>query len=250
MPRVITDCLGVLHTLQRGPTAATAADKVNARLWTLIGSCLDGTSWQAAAERVTWMPAHGSKASVGRALRSDDLPITATDWRANRLADALAKAAASRFRLPYKVRHVVATAMKAYEHAAALAGMVTHAANNHHVSAIAHDGTYVHKKVRDALPPARTQRPPARAAQQHQAPPVPTAAPFPTSAPAAAATKPKRDGSAKTALAQAAAQRDARFVQTWHKDMASKPRTVVAGLSARERLEALRLRVSLRAATP
>jgi len=248
VPRILTDCLGVLHSLQRGSAEATAANKVNAKLWTLIGSCLDGTSWQMAADNVTWMPAHGTKATIGRAMRSDGRPITATDWRGNRLADALAKAAASRFRTPYKVRHTVATAMRAYEQAAALAGMVTHAANNHFVSSVAQDGKYMHKKMRDAMPPARMQRPLTSEAQRCQPPTAPATTAASTPAPPATDAGPKRDHSAKTALNLAAAQRDARFLQAWHRDMASRPRAVAAGMSARERLEALRLRVRLKEA--
>jgi len=266
VPHIITDCLGVLHTLQRGPVAATAANRANARLWSLIGGCLDGTTWRDAAEMMTWMPAHGSKAVIGIALKSNNEAVTAIDWRANRLADALAKAAASRFRIPGNARRAIATALRTYEQAAAVAGIVTHAANNHHVSATAQDGTYVHRRLRDALPPA-TRPTSSRAAQPLGGPTLATATAASTPAPAtstttltsattalapapassATATAPTRPArSARIACQHAAALRDARFVQAWHKEMAERPRLAAQGLTAQERLEALRLRVRLK----
>ena len=255
VPRIVTDCLGVLHTLCRGPHDAVAANRANARLWKLIGGCLDGTTWQEAAKSVTWMPAHGSRAVIGTALKSDGTAVTARDWRSNRLADALAKAAAARFRVPHDARHVVKTALRAYEHAAMVAGMVTHASNNHYVSTTTPDGAYAHRKRRDALPPAKTSglaeaktsRPTATAA-----PPAATAAPTPAPAPSTSGTTaPKNGNSARTALQSALARQDARFLQTWHRDMAARPRAATAGLSAQERLQALQLRVRARSlATP
>jgi len=266
VPHIVTDCLGVLHTLQRGPVAATAANRVNARLWSLIGGCLDGTTWRDAADMMTWMPAHGSRGVIGIALKSNNETVTAIDWRANRLADALAKAAASRFRIPSGTRRAIATALRTYEQAAAVAGIVTRAANNHCVSATAQDGTYVHRRLRDALPPA--SRPTSsKAAQPVEGPTLATATAAATLAPTASATPltsattasapapassstasaPTRTAhSARAACQRADALRDARFVQAWHRDMADKPRLAPQGLAAQERLEALRLRVRLK----
>ena len=267
VPHIVTDCLGVLQTLQRGAAAATAANRVNARLWSLIGGCLDGTTWHDAASLVTWMPAHGSKSVIGAALKSNNEAVTATDWRANRLADALAKAAAARFRVAHGTQLAINTAFRAYEQAAAVAGLVTQAANNYCVSATAQDGTYVHRRLRDALPPAA--RPSAKkTAQPAQLPPTSacstTTAPDPAStttlaAPSTAPLAPAPSTSATSSSTRAAraeraacqrtdALRDARFVQAWHREMATRPALAAQGSSAQERLEALRLRVRLKSA--
>ena len=50
-----------------------------------------------------------------------------------------------------------------------------------------------------------------------------------------------------TALLGEAARQEARFIQNWHLDMAAKPRAPPQGPTAAERLEALRLRVRLKA---
>jgi len=307
VPHIVTDCLGALRTLEQGPGAATAA------IWRLIGGCLAGTSWQEAAAMVTWMPAHGSRTSVGSALKSDHTPVTGTDWRANRLADALAKAAAARFRVPGDVRRTVSVAMKAYEHTAAVVGVATRASNNHLVSATNPDGSYALRRLRDAAPPARGTRPTsARSARPAQAPGKAPATPAPTASGQLAPTNPlaqardglasegslggshpahvvgldhsehggnrasivfgqpatanprtqTRDGLAsevspgpaapqarpgaptRSALQGAAAVHEARFIQAWHREMAARPRAPATGPSARDRLEALRLRIA------
>jgi len=249
MPQVITDCLGVLRTLQQGKVVATAANRVNARLWVLIAACLDGATWEEAALRLTWMPAHGSRSCVGAAVKSDGNPVTYYDWRANRLADLLAIAAASRFRVAAGVGGVVATAMRAYEHAAAVAGIVTHAANNRFTSTTLPDGSYLHHKTRDAAPPPSKNK---AASEEHKKDEEASAA-APADAPkreplSATGTATTRTGtSTRTALLREAARQDARFVQSWHLDMAAKPRAPPQGPTAAERLEALRLRVRLKA---
>jgi len=247
VPKIVTDCLGVLQSLMRGRHDATAANRINAKLWKMVDTCLDGTTWQEAASSVTWMPAHGARASIGTALKSSGMPVTAIDWRANRLADALAKAAAARFRVPHRVQHTVRTAFKAYEHAAMVAGVVTHAASNHFTSVTTPDGAYAHRKLRDAQPPAKSSRPaqkkhcedtattPSRATGST---PEPGPAPTVTDDPA-----PKRANAAGNALRAAAELRDARFIRTWHRDMAERPRTAATGPTAQERLLALQLRV-------
>ena len=249
VPTIVTDCLGVLQTLQRGSTTATAANRVNARLWRLIASCLDGTTWREAAEQVTWMPAHGSRAAIGVATKSNNDVVSETDWRANRLADALAKAAASRFRVPQSVRRVVATAMRAYEHSAAVAGLVTKAANNHFVSATLEDGSYAYRKVRDSLPPAKHKTSHETPANAPAGTPTATATSSTSSATPGPpnAAPPRASSSARAALQKTEALKDARFIQTWHKDMAAQPRAAASGMSGRERIEALKLRIRLKA---
>jgi hypothetical protein len=153
-PKVVTDCLGLLETLQRGREAATAANRPLARLWALTFAALDGQPPEGYVHGpLCWMASHGSRGTVGIATLSDGRAVTFTDWRANRLADGLAKQAAVRDRVPAGLRRFLATAEEATCHEAAVLGMVTHAAANHWVSSTKPDGTYTVTRSRDACPP-------------------------------------------------------------------------------------------------
>ncbi len=110
-PRTVTDCLEVLRTLEAGECAATEGRKRLARVWRRIHTVLEGQT-TTALDRLRWMPAHGSAASIGRALKSDGRPVTALEWRANRLVDALAKHAAGFDRVPSKTLEAINHATK------------------------------------------------------------------------------------------------------------------------------------------
>ena len=99
MPPMVTDCKGILDSMQWAPHTLTSHDKALARTWGMVRQRLDD-DLQQLASRLTWMPSRATYASVGVATDSSGRPITATMWRANRLADALAKLAAERRRLP------------------------------------------------------------------------------------------------------------------------------------------------------
>ena len=60
-----------------------------------IAAACDG-SLSRVARAFGWMPAHTSAAAVGRVRKASGLLVTFTDWRANRLCDALATATAAR----------------------------------------------------------------------------------------------------------------------------------------------------------
>ena len=94
VPRATKDCMHILVTLEAGVAAATRASKQLARLWSVTASALDDT-FELAASRTTWMPAHGAAHTIGVARDSRGQPITAVMWRANRLVDFLAKSAAA-----------------------------------------------------------------------------------------------------------------------------------------------------------
>ena len=78
--------------------------------------------------------------------------MTSVDWRANRLADAAAKAAASANRSPAALRIKLQRTVAAYEHALAELAVVTSAANHHPVQVISEDGAVVRRYVRDSAP--------------------------------------------------------------------------------------------------
>ena len=78
--------------------------------------------------------------------------MTPENWRANRLVDYLAKAAAGRYRVPGSTMRILADATAAVHYSAALLGVVTHTANNFCETSWRDDGSAVVIKHRDALP--------------------------------------------------------------------------------------------------
>jgi hypothetical protein len=151
VPRIVTDCLGILETL-RGPTHnAVLPTKMLARTWGMILSTLDGR-FEVARHQTVWMPSHLSTAAIGSVKDSEGKPITNIMWRANRLVDVLAKKAAGNERLPKWVVCKAANAAKLVQHHAARLGYVTHEANNHKVQvACSSTGELVTTVARDSL---------------------------------------------------------------------------------------------------
>ncbi len=157
MPRVVTDCLGILETLRGHVLAATSPKRVLARTWNMIATSLD-QDFEAARSLLTWMPSHESSHAIGRALDSNGVPITAIMWRANRLVDALAKTAADHERLPRWATSFVGDAAALVQHHAARLGAATHAANNHHVITTIDGGACVTRVLRDSTAECPTKR--------------------------------------------------------------------------------------------
>eukprot|EP00973_Karenia_brevis_P093674 12418485-Karenia_brevis.AAC.1 len=78
--------------LGKGKAAATSAKSPLARVWNMVFNMLECTSCGSdMLQRLKWMPAHGAVDKIGRALDSNKNKISAVEWRANRLVDALAK---------------------------------------------------------------------------------------------------------------------------------------------------------------
>ncbi len=77
------------------------------------------------------MPAHQGVEAIGEKKLSDGSRLSPVDWRANRLADALAKMAAADYAMPLAIQKVLDSACVAVRHAASLLACVTHVANNH-----------------------------------------------------------------------------------------------------------------------
>ena len=96
-PKILTDCLGLLHAAEAGVAAATRSCKQLARTWAVIANHLDGDiSSMVSDKRLRWMPAQQSVGATGVATKSDGKPITSLEWRANGLVDAIAKHEASK----------------------------------------------------------------------------------------------------------------------------------------------------------
>jgi len=241
-PITITDCLSVPDTLLRGREAATASNMHMARIWNLIAGCLDGEVWSNLAHRtVIWMPAHGSRASVNRAVKSNGCPVSWVDWRSNRLVDSLAKAAAHRWAVPESTKQFVRDAIRLYEFSAGLVGNAAFASNHYQHTDFTDNGV-VTRYLRDSQPPPVRRQAPAQAAgpgtAAASAPPTATA---PASASSSSTAAPPHRRPLGTRHLEA--ERDARFLHTWHQEMATQTRAPREGPTAAERLAALRLRV-------
>ena len=139
MPQVRTDCYGVTLAARAGSAAATSPRRPAARIWREIAE-LVANDFSQLRRNVVWIPAHTSAESIDSRRRSDGRRLTTSEWRANQLADALAKMAAPRTALRDEAAAKIRVAGKALVHAAAQLGVVTHAANNHKVSEVGRDG--------------------------------------------------------------------------------------------------------------
>ena len=129
--RIVTDCLGLLKTAEKGAAAATTAKKCLARTWNLIAHHVDGRlETLRESRKLTWMPAHRPPAAIGNALKSTGAPITALDWRANHLVDGLAKLAATEGATTKQEAKLVESAEHLVRHCAGQLAAATYAANN------------------------------------------------------------------------------------------------------------------------
>ena len=159
-PRIITDCVGLLRTAELGEKAATKGSRQLARTWTVIaGHLAHDLNAMVRDKRLRWMPAHQGIGAIGVALKSDGRPITALEWRANRLVDAIAKLEATRGMAPEGTISLLNSAAALVRHTAAQMGTATHLANNHVVEVQLDCGKTVHKTIRDAQEPPKKQIP-------------------------------------------------------------------------------------------
>jgi hypothetical protein len=165
-PAIRTDCQSLLDTARAGTMSATTAKKPLARVWQLIADCVGAdVSSLMTGGLLVWLPAHLSHSAIGEAKLSDGSRLTAVDWRANRLVDKLAKIAAGALAEPKNVTDLVGSLDAAAAHAAALLGIVTHAANNHKVLEVDEHGNQVTRTKRDSTAKPRQTRAPRTLAE-------------------------------------------------------------------------------------
>ena len=158
-PNIVTDCLGIINGLAEGRTKAAAPCRSLARVWSMIYNTLDAEVIDSALQaRVTWMPSHGSRLTIGSRDKSDGQAVTTIDWRANRLADAVAKAAAVENRFAASSRILLQRTITAYERALVELAVVTLAANTHEVVVPDPNGGFIRKCQRDSAPAPRARR--------------------------------------------------------------------------------------------
>ena len=253
-PTVKTDCLALLHTAEGGLARATDASRPLARIWAAIGNVMDGDIYALVADRhLTWMPAHQSLATVGSRTLSDGVQVSVVDWRANRLADALAKQAAVQRKAPMAITRLLNSGRAATRHAAALLGWVTHSANNCIITCTLPDGTMVQRSCRDAQQPQFPKRRSRPAVDKTPQLPPPSA-PLPEQ-PAEATCTLLMGAGVSSRRSESARQHtaDVRAEQEWHKrrriaEIAAASRPAVGKVSGAERLEQLQRRVRARIA--
>ena len=188
VPRTCTDCKGILDGTHRQPQALTAATSMLARTWAMILHTLDD-DLRATHGKLVWIPAHISAARMQQhpPCTSESEPMSWIQWRANRLADLLAKTAASRHRLPAHLFTMFQKVDVLHKHQAALLGVVTHVANNHMG---ANDDTIRRDSAGQRPRGPRTWR--RFAPQQHQAAPAASSTSA-TSSTAGTASNPRQE---------------------------------------------------------
>ncbi len=151
IPPTTTDCRNLLLTLCKGPAAATDAKSPLARTWAMAFNALECDYCSPEQiHRLEWMPAHKSAAAIGVVRNSNGQRMTAVDWRANRLVDALAKHAAQQHRVQGAVTKKLDVAAEAVEFYAARLGAITFAANHYKVATVLPDGTTTWNTRRDS----------------------------------------------------------------------------------------------------
>jgi hypothetical protein len=242
---IFTDCKSLLDSLRLGPTLATAAGRSMARLWGMIFTQIDDESSRLRLQDeggLVWMPAHTAQSQIGIARMSDGAPVTAEQWRGNRLVDIAAKKAAARHTVGKDVMLALDTAEQIAGFGAAVLGIVTHAANNHRVEVVQPDGTVSHTVVRDSAPIPREDRaakaspaPALRPDHQPSAPPRAARAP---SLVAKAAAKRKRHAEAAEDRSETA------FWTHWQGPPRSSGESELPTAAAR--MDALRQRIKAR----
>ena len=116
----------------------------------LLTKMLMSMSFELAASRTTWMPAHGGVHTIGVARDSRGKPITAVMWRANRLVDFLAKSAAAGQRLPPQITRDLISMRLLARYSLAKLGAVTREANHHAMIVDNGDGTVKTRIKRDS----------------------------------------------------------------------------------------------------
>ena len=271
-PRVITDCQSILTTAALGEGRATALTKQMAVTWRRIASHYPrGLCAAVSSGHLAWFAAHQDPAAIAGSADSEGRGLARETWRANRLADAAAKAMAAPDEQTKQATEVLRQAAALVKHEAALLGAITTRA----CGGSGADNEEGEKK-RDAAPPPQLDRiraalrtaaareagrssaaakaapqPKANAATHVRADPVAESAAIgPMVQARARSTSPRErtTRAGKTAVAKAAAAARAVQLQAT-RDIVSRNAaltTAAAGPTAAERLEALRARLRAR----
>ena len=80
-PKVLTDCMALVHTARAGAHAATSHKRVTARVWRLISHTLDGDTTKMVRDgRLVWLPAHQTLHAATARVKSDGKAVTTIGW--------------------------------------------------------------------------------------------------------------------------------------------------------------------------
>ena len=129
MPLVHTDCQALLHIATAGAEVALAANRKLARVWADIAHYVDSDFHQL-TQQLVWIPAHKSLQQALCSKTSQGIPVSAINWRANRLVDVLAKRGASSERANASLIKWLDSARALVQHKAVTLGQATFLANN------------------------------------------------------------------------------------------------------------------------
>jgi hypothetical protein len=268
-PIVVTDCYNLLTFYEAGLASSGASHRPLARLWNMIFPLCDEYAPSRVINKLlVWMPSHTSVRAIGQFFRSDGLRVSAIDWRANRLADCLARLAASIYAVPDLAHDLFKGAQQAAEYCAALLGTVTFAANNHRVEVTKPNGVLGFATRRDSAPgkrPAKFLVPGPDTKKAHltenldgpsaggkgvkrgiQLVADPSQPPLPPCLRVRSHTVVCASKHRAAERAQGA-QSDTAFWQEWRDNRACMPMQHKPAVSAAERMEALRLRLCRKA---
>ena len=149
IPRITTDCLTVVKMAEAGIGRATDSRCLLARTWGEITSMVGGDLSEL-AKALRWMPAHVTAVSFSNREDSRGNRIGPIDWRANQIADALAKQAAATCQTRVKAEQMIEAAEEAVEFYGAMLGRLAHLANNCPGTVTHADGTTKAILMRDS----------------------------------------------------------------------------------------------------
>jgi hypothetical protein len=165
--------MALLHAADAGTASATSANRTQARIWREIAD-LSGGSLKLLRQKLTWMPAHSTANAIEDRTKSNGKSLTVSEWRANQLADRLAKRGAPESVLRKDAVELISIAGAALAYHAAQLGVITRAANCHEKVEVAADGTATTIKCRDSSSLSSTAKAQRRNREGIQKKPTPT----------------------------------------------------------------------------
>ena len=147
-----TDCKSILISARAGKDRVAHHSRPLARIWNQIAATLDDDIGRLAnGNLLVWIPAHTTLASVGEARASNGARFTTLDWRANRLADILAKIGAERYKSNDATETFLTQATDLVRQRACHLAEATYTANNFQQEFTKDDGTIGHHTIRDSV---------------------------------------------------------------------------------------------------
>jgi hypothetical protein len=199
-----------------------------------------------------WMPAHKSRAQATRSHASNGALVTVDEWRANRLADVVARGCARRSAIPRPASARVQLAADVLRTEAAVLGVVTTAANTHRVQVVTHGGHVTTVTRRDSVVPDRPAHVAARPWRKRIAHAPPEPKPLRSRvAPPPPPAQPKHFAQAAARATSAALRRETRAASDFvtRQVVAERARSATPqAVPAADTFAALRMRIAAREA--